>query len=77
MCSIEGFTGHANFSIEQFTSFNKDRGPDDTNYYEDGHISLGHNLLKISPNNTSKVQPYVTDKGNVSVSYTHLRAHET
>lgn len=65
MCSIEGFTGHANFSIEQFTSFNKDRGPDDTNYYEDGHISLGHNLLKISPNNTSKVQPYVTDKGNV------------
>jgi len=65
MCSIEGFTGHANFSIEQFTSFNKDRGPDDTNYYEDKGIALGHNLLKISPNTTTRVQPYVTDKGNV------------
>lgn len=65
MCSIEGFTGRNNFTIEQFTSFNKNRGPDDTNYFENGAISLGHNLLKISPNDTNKSQPYVTEQGNV------------
>jgi len=65
MCSIEGFTGKHDFSIQSYSSFNKDRGPDDSQYFEDSKVSLGHNLLKISPNNTKKSQPYVTDKGNV------------
>lgn len=59
MCSVEGFTGKHEFTIEQFTKFNKCRGPDDTTYYEDTFISLGHNLLSISPNQTPKRQPWI------------------
>ena len=67
MCSIEGFTGPQPFTIEDYTKFNKDRGPDDTNYWSDQNISFGHNLLSISPNKSKKTQPYVTDKGNVLI----------
>ena len=67
MCSIEGFTGPQPFTIEDYTKFNKDRGPDDTNHWYDDKVSFGHNLLAISPNKAKKTQPYVTDKGNVLV----------
>ena len=67
MCSIEGFTGPQPFTIEDYTKFNKDRGPDDTNYWKDDIVQFGHNLLSISPNKTNKIQPYVTDKGNVLI----------
>ena len=69
MCSIEGFTGPQPFTIEDYTKFNKDRGPDDTNYWKDDIVQFGHNLLSISPNKTNKIQPYVTDKGNVLIYY--------
>ena len=65
MCSIEGFTGPQPFTIEDFTKFNKDRGPDDTNHWDDGIVHLGHNLLAIAPQPKNKSQPYETDKGNV------------
>ena len=67
MCSIEGFTGPQPFTIEDYTKFNKDRGPDDTNYWSDQFVSFGHNLLAISTNKSKKTQPYVTDKGNVLI----------
>ena len=67
MCSIEGFTGPQPFTIEDYTKFNKDRGPDDTNHWKDNYVHLGHNLLAITPNKQKKTQPYVTDKGNVLV----------
>ena len=67
MCSIEGFTGPQPFTIEEYTKFNKDRGPDDTNYWKDDIVNFGHNLLAISPNDSNKIQPYVTDKGNVLI----------
>ena len=67
MCSIEGFTGPQPFTIEDYTKFNKDRGPDDTNYWSDQYVSFGHNLLAISTNKSKKTQPYVTDKGNVLI----------
>ena len=65
MCSIEGFTGPQPFTIEDYTKFNKDRGPDDTNHWDDGIVHLGHNLLAIAPQPKNKSQPYETDKGNV------------
>ena len=45
MCSIEGFTGPQPFTIEEYTKFNKDRGPDDTNFILDE--------VNISPSITS------------------------
>jgi asparagine synthetase B (glutamine-hydrolysing) len=65
MCSIEGFTGKHKFSIEDFTSFNKDRGPDDTGYFVDENVSIGHNLLKIQDNPQMIKQPYVDNQGCV------------
>ena len=65
MCSIEGFTGTQQFTIEQYTKFNKNRGPDATNHWNDGEVHLGHNLLAIAPQPKNKIQPFVTDKGNV------------
>ena len=65
MCSIEGFTGPQQFTIEQYTKFNKNRGPDATNHWNDGHVHFGHNLLAIAPQPKNKIQPFVTDKGNV------------
>ena len=65
MCSIEGFTGPQPFTIEDYTKFNKDRGPDDTNHWDDGIVHLGHNLLAIAPQPKNKSQPYETDRGNV------------
>lgn len=65
MCSIEGFTGKHNFTIQEFTAFNKDRGPDDTGYYEDGCVAIGHNLLAIQDNPNGIDQPYVDADGNV------------
>lgn len=65
MCSVEGFTGKHDFTIEQFTKFNKCRGPDDTTYYQDSLLSLGHNLLSISPNSTPKRQPWMCPGGEI------------
>lgn len=65
MCSIEGFTAPQPFTIEQYTKLNKVRGPDDTNFFKDDQVNFGHNLLKISPNDSPSVQPYVTENGNV------------
>ena len=65
MCTIEGFTGPQPFTIEDYTKFNKDRGPDATNHWDDGIVHLGHNLLAIAPQPTNKSQPFETDKGNV------------
>ena len=60
MCSIEGFTGPQPFTIEEYTKFNKDRGPDDTNYWKDDIVNFGHNLLAISPNDSNKTQPNIS-----------------
>ena len=64
MCSIEGTTDN-NFEIEVYCKYNKFRGPDSTNTYATREIQLGHNLLKISPNQFNTPQPFVTDNGNV------------
>ena len=40
MCSVEGFTGKHEFTIEQFSKFNECRGPDGTTYYDDNYVSL-------------------------------------
>ena len=64
MCSIEGTT-NKNVDIKKFTAFNKSRGPDGTDYFNDDWVSFGHNYLAISPNPDKKMQPYVTPKGNV------------
>lgn len=66
MCSIEGTT-NSSFDISKFTDINKCRGPDGTHFYKDNNVQFGHNLLEISPNPTKKIQPFVTDKGNVLV----------
>ena len=66
MCSIEGTT-NTSFDISKFTDINKCRGPDGTHFFQDENVRFGHNLLEISPNPTKKVQPYVTEKGNVLV----------
>lgn len=66
MCSIEGTT-NTSFDISKFTDINKCRGPDGTHFFEDENVRFGHNLLEISPNPTKKVQPFVTEKGNVLV----------
>ncbi len=64
MCSIEGTTDD-HIAIEYYCNLNKFRGPDSTNTYIGREIQLGHNLLKISPNQEDIPQPFVTDKGNV------------
>ena len=66
MCSIEGTT-NPEFDISIFTEVNKCRGPDGTEFFKDGKVNLAHNLLEISPNPKRKVQPYVTESGNVLV----------
>lgn len=64
MCSVDGFTGSAPFTIEEYTSFNKERGPDGSNHYSDDQISIGHNLLAIKPNTSP--QPVIDERtGNV------------
>ena len=67
MCSVEGFTGKHDFTIEQFSKFNECRGPDGTTYYEDNYIKLGHSLLAISPNQTPRRQPWKMENGNYLV----------
>ena len=66
MCSIEGTT-NPDFDISTFTEVNKCRGPDGTEFFNDGKVNLAHNLLEISPNPKRKIQPFVTEKGNVLV----------
>jgi asparagine synthase (glutamine-hydrolysing) len=66
MCSIDGFTGESPFTIEQFGSLNKDRGPDGTNYYKSPQISIAHSLLSIQDNPHNIQQPVVNEMtGNV------------
>ena len=64
MCSVEGFTGKHEFTIEQFSKFNECRGPDGTTYYDDNYVSLGHSLLAISKNQTPLRQPWKMPNGN-------------
>ena len=64
MCSIEGTTDPY-VDIGKFCLYNKHRGPDDTNTYVSRGIQLGHNLLKIQPNQENIPQPFITEKGNV------------
>jgi len=66
MCSIEGTT-NPDFDISTFTEVNKCRGPDGTEFFNDGKVNLAHNLLEISPNPKRKIQPFVTNNGNVLV----------
>ena len=66
MCSVDGFTGNQPFTIEQFASYNQNRGPDATNYYKTPEVSIAHSLLAISPNVQMISQPIVEHKtGNV------------
>lgn len=66
MCSVDGFTGSHPFTIEEFASYNQDRGPDATNYYKTPEVSIAHSLLAISPNVQMLTQPVVDHKtGNV------------
>lgn len=75
MCSIEGFTGKHSFTIQEFTAFNKDRGPDDTGYYEDENVSIGHNLLSIQDNPSGISQPFVDANGCVLAYNGEIYAH--
>lgn len=66
MCSIDGYTGEHSFTIEQFGSFNAERGPDGTNYYKSNIISMAHSLLAIQDNPTNIQQPVINERtGNV------------
>ena len=67
MCSVDGFTGSAPFSIEEYAEFNKDRGPDGTSYYKDDQIQIAHSLLSIQPNSTE--QPIVSERTGNVLSY--------
>ena len=67
MCSVEGFTGKHDFTIEEYSKFNECRGPDGTTYYKDNYINLGHSLLAISPNETPLRQPWKMSDGNYLV----------
>jgi len=66
MCSIEGTT-NVDYDISIFSDLNKCRGPDGTHFFKDDKVNFAHNLLEISPNPKRKIQPYVTEKGNVLV----------
>lgn len=67
MCSVEGFTGKHDFTIEEYSKFNENRGPDGTTYYKDTYLNLGHSLLAISPNETPVRQPWKMSDGNYLV----------
>lgn len=67
MCSVEGFTGKHDFTIEEYSKFNENRGPDGTTYYKDNYINLGHSLLSISPNESPLRQPWKMSDGNYLV----------
>ena len=67
MCSVEGFTGKHDFTIEEYSKFNECRGPDGTTFYKDNYINLGHSLLAISPNETPLRQPWKMSDGNYLV----------
>lgn len=67
MCSIDGFTSGAPFSLKAFAKINSDRGPDGTSFFEDDHVHMAHSLLTISPNQSDQVQPLV--RGSKVFSY--------
>ena len=67
MCSVEGFTGKHDFSIEEYSKYNENRGPDGTTYYKDNYINLGHSLLAISPNKTPVRQPWKMNDDRILV----------
>lgn len=70
MCSIEGFTGNDHgFSIEEMAEFNKERGPDGTNFYKTPEVSMAHSLLQISPNKLQLQQPLVNHSSGDVLSY--------
>ena len=57
MCSVEGFTGKHDFSIEEYSKYNENRGPDGTTYYKDNYINLGHSFSNITKQpNTSAME---------------------
>ncbi len=60
MCSIDGFTRGAPFSLRDYAALNAERGPDGTTYFEDEHIHMAHSLLSISPNESQKTQPLIS-----------------
>ncbi len=47
MCSINGFNFNSEGLIKEMMRLTKHRGPDQSNFYLDNRISLGHNRLSI------------------------------
>jgi asparagine synthase (glutamine-hydrolysing) len=64
MCSVDGFTGKQPFTLEQYASFNQDRGPDGTNYWSNGRVHMAHSLLRIQ-NNPNEIQQPLEEDGKV------------
>lgn len=68
MCAINGHTRTPDADlIRIMNATNSYRGPDATSTWLGEHVHLGHNLLTISGDTDSSVQPWVTRKGNILV----------
>lgn len=71
MCAINGYLRiptHKDLElIERMNESNSFRGPDGTSYWFDDRICLGHNLLSISGDPETSMQPVKSKKGNYLV----------
>ncbi len=57
MCGIVGYTGSNLEIVKRAHALQAHRGPDDAGFYNDEHISLGHNRLAIIDLNPRSAQP--------------------
>lgn len=69
MCGIHGFSFHDNTLLRDMVRRSHHRGPDGTGYFEDGQVSLGHNLLYITDTPESSRQPWVIEEGRFVLVY--------
>ena len=69
MCSITGFTWEDKDLLKDMTDVVGYRGPDDSGYYSDKGISLGHRRLSIIDLSRAGHQPMTDKEGSVAIVY--------
>jgi len=69
MCGITGFNFEDSNLIRKMTNQLKHRGPDDSGYYTDKYVSLGHRRLSIIDLSKRGRQPMSNEDGSVWITY--------
>ena len=73
MCGIVGFSWPDMEKIQEMTKNLAHRGPDDSGYYTDTEISLGHRRLSILDLSEAGHQPMINKKGNQIIDANNVK----